>query len=371
MRITVEQFGNIFPHLAATKRAEYLGAALAAMQEFSITTRVRAAAFFAQVGHESNDLTQTHEIWQGRPDEGTPAQHRYDVRADLGNTPERDGDGFLYRGHGWLQTTGKGNTRRVSRALGLGDLFVEHPELLERPEYAARSAAYFWADNKLNRTADGLTGRGDYSDLVQFDKITKRVNGGYNGRVERERRYLHALSILTDEQFTQANDNPHLDTTSIARMTAAGAVAPLRNTAGAVAVEAPAASPTSAATATAGGGNEASPAQGGAQVVEATENASQGQQTQATATTEATSGATSIIDEIPINDTTKQVGGNIARRLGLKIGGGVATLWGLGAHGRILVVLIAAVVVGVLIYERRHVVEIGRAVLRKFKAGGE
>jgi putative chitinase len=180
--ITLKQFGQIFPTLPTDKRASYLHVLVAAMIEFQITTRTRAAAFLAQLGHESNDLRSSHEIWQGGPNEGTAAQHRYDVRADLGNTPERDGDGFKFRGHGWLQTTGKTNHRRVSRGLGLGDLFVEHPELLEQPQYAARSAGFFWADNKLNRNADKLTGRGDARDLAQFDTITKKVNGGISSR---------------------------------------------------------------------------------------------------------------------------------------------------------------------------------------------
>lgn len=57
--------------------------------------------------HESGDFRYDREIWGP-----TPAQQRYDTRTDLGNTPEKDGDGYLYRGRTGMQLTAKDNYRQ-------------------------------------------------------------------------------------------------------------------------------------------------------------------------------------------------------------------------------------------------------------------
>lgn len=166
-----------------------------AVQDAQINTRARLCAFVAELGHESSDLKHLREIWGP-----TPAQARYDVRTDLGNTPDRDGDGKKFMGRGGIQRTGKTNYLRFKEATGVD--VVARPELLELPEYAFRSDALYWNDKKLNRIADRLTLRGDDKDLATFDKITKIVNGGYNGKVDRQSRYLAAIATLPDELFT-------------------------------------------------------------------------------------------------------------------------------------------------------------------------
>lgn len=197
--ISDKQLALIMPTLSVAKRRLYLPYLLNAMAEFGINTRSRAAAFIANLAVESMELRFWAEIWQGRPDQGTAAQHRYDVRADLGNTPQRDGDGYKYRGRGPIQTTGKANYRRVSEKLGLDDLFVRQPELLERPEYGFRAAAFFWSDNRLNRISDLLRGKWDRDEEKTFKSICKIVNGGYNGLPERVRYYKRAVTVLRDE----------------------------------------------------------------------------------------------------------------------------------------------------------------------------
>ncbi len=192
--LTSQLLQKLFPGLSNAKAVEYAPHFSAAASEAKIDTRARLCAFVAQLGHESLDLKHLKEIWQP-----TPAQRRYDTRVDLGNTPEADGDGKDYLGRGGLQRTGKKNYRRFQEATGVP--VVGNPKLLELPQFAFRSDALYWTDNNLNRIADQLTLRGDAKDLATLDKITKRINGGYNGRVDRQRRYLVAIATLPAALF--------------------------------------------------------------------------------------------------------------------------------------------------------------------------
>ena len=102
----------------------------ATLEKFHINTVQRITAFLAQIGHESGNLIYTRELWGP-----TPAQQRYEGRADLGNTQK--GDGFKFRGRGLIQITGRKNYQTCEKQLGI-DLEL-HPEFLEMPEYAAQS----------------------------------------------------------------------------------------------------------------------------------------------------------------------------------------------------------------------------------------
>lgn len=137
-----------------------------AMHEFEINTPDRQAAFLPQIGHESGGLHWMVEQWGP-----TDSQRRYEMRQDLGNT--EPGDGLRYRGRGLIQLTGRANYRRCGDALGV-DL-IAHPELLGEPALACRSAAWFWKAHGCNELADA----------GEFEKITRRINGGLNGYPER------------------------------------------------------------------------------------------------------------------------------------------------------------------------------------------
>lgn len=159
--MTPEQLRVIMPQ--AKKRVDtFFGPLVKTMAEFEIDTKPRKASFLAQLAHESGQLLYVQELASGKAYEG---------RADLGNTSP--GDGVRYKGRGLIQLTGKANYLRCLMALGID--CIEHPELLETPENAARVSGWFWSSNKLNLLAD----KGDQR------AICRRVNGGYNGLQER------------------------------------------------------------------------------------------------------------------------------------------------------------------------------------------
>jgi putative chitinase len=151
-----------------------------AMAAYEIDSRYRQAAFLAQTGHESLSFAWVRERWNP---EQVPAQATYEGRADLGNVVA--GDGYFFRGRGLIQITGRANYAACGKALGLP--LLAHPELLEEPENAARSAGWFWRDFKhLNELADQQL----------FTEITRRINGGQNGAADRVERYHRALRAL-------------------------------------------------------------------------------------------------------------------------------------------------------------------------------
>ena len=175
MNLTLDQLRAIMPF--AGQRAEIFLASLnATMDEFGIDTPARQAAFLAQVAHESGSLRYTRELASGAAYEG---------REDLGNT--EPGDGPRYRGRGLLQVTGRDNYRRCSLALYSDTQhLLDHPEVLELPDPACRSAGWFWLAHHLNERADD----GD------FERITRIINGGTNGEAERLAFYERAQKVL-------------------------------------------------------------------------------------------------------------------------------------------------------------------------------
>lgn len=149
-----------------------------AMEKEKINTRLRQAAFLAQIGHESGALFYVREL-------GGPSYFaKYDGRKDLGNT--EPGDGARFCGRGLIQVTGRANYAKCSQALFGDDRLLKNPELLEQPEWAAKSAVWYWTTRNLNALAD----------QDRFTDITKAINGGTNGLEDRKNRYRIALSVL-------------------------------------------------------------------------------------------------------------------------------------------------------------------------------
>jgi putative chitinase len=143
--------------------------------KYCINTNLRLAHFLAQVIHESGRFKYETEIASG---------DEYDTRVDLGNTPEKDGDGRTWKGRGFIQITGRSNYKAVSKALGVD--FLSRPELLGTPPYDMLSAGWYWDTRNLNVLADK-------DDVVG---ITKKVNGGLNGLSDREQWLTKCKNVL-------------------------------------------------------------------------------------------------------------------------------------------------------------------------------
>lgn len=102
-------------------------------------------------------------------------------RKNLGNTEE--GDGWKFRGAGYIQLTGRSNFSAFAQAIDAPEI-MENPRLVCEPKYAALSAAWFWHKNNLNSIAHDCKA------------CTKKINGGEIGLVDRELHYKAALEVM-------------------------------------------------------------------------------------------------------------------------------------------------------------------------------
>lgn len=214
MAISQQQLLQILPN-ARPVAGVFVSVLEAAMARFRITSPVRQAAFIAQCGHESQHLTKLSESLYYKDAERVARLFKYgfdlnrngrvdpaeieDARGYLrnseklgnrvyanrmGNGPEASGDGYRYRARGLIGITGRDMYRLCGLALGLP--LLDRPELLEQPEYAALSAAWFWWDRGLN----------DLADAGLFDGITRIINGGNNGESDRRELWAKAKAVL-------------------------------------------------------------------------------------------------------------------------------------------------------------------------------
>lgn len=171
--IRLEQLLMAMPN--AGKRAEkFLPYLNRFAEEFEINTPLRWAHYLAQIAHESGELRYTKELGNKN------YFHKYDVgklKNMLGNL--KDGDGYKYRGRGLIQITGRANYQAFQNSKQVTDDIMEHPEILEQPRYATKSAMWWWWKHGLNKLADSDS----------FLAITKTINGGTYG-LEHRRKYL-------------------------------------------------------------------------------------------------------------------------------------------------------------------------------------
>jgi putative chitinase len=162
------------------------------LAKHQINTPLRLAHFFAQLHHESNlrpieenlnysfkgllkvfkkhfPTEEMARLYERKPER--IANRVYANRMENGN--ESSGDGWKYRGRGFIQITGKQNYRMLTADTGID--YLNNPDLLLTEADSMISALWYWSRNGLNRFAD--------ADDVR--KVTRIINGGFNGLTHR------------------------------------------------------------------------------------------------------------------------------------------------------------------------------------------
>jgi len=176
------------------------------METFKINTKLRLAHFLSQVAHESGNFKFIEEnlnysdkallavFGKYFDEELAEEYHRqpekianrvYANRMENGN--EDSGEGWKFRGRGYIQLTGKHNYSLFNEYVD--EDVIETPDTVSE-QYPLLSAGWFWFENGLNRVAD--TG----SDDEVVKKITRRVNGGYNGLEDRLHHFKEFLGLI-------------------------------------------------------------------------------------------------------------------------------------------------------------------------------
>lgn len=171
--ITEEQLSRLNNHLLAQRAKLFAAVLSAALVEFGITTAIRTRHFIAQVMQETGGLrslvestnytnaTRLDALFRNVQGEdharrliaaGPEAIGNTIYANKNGNGGVASGDGFRYRGRGFLQVTGRANYRSLGELLG--QPLEAQPESLGEPVPAARAAAAFWQARHINAAAD-------------------------------------------------------------------------------------------------------------------------------------------------------------------------------------------------------------------------
>jgi putative chitinase len=175
--------------------------------KFNITNNLRLAHFLAQCGHESGGFKAVSEnvnysasglkgifgkYFPGNLAESYARQPQkiasrvYGGR--MGNGPESTGEGWKFRGRGYIQLTGKQNYTNFAKFIG--EDTVSNPDLVAT-KYPLASAAFFFDSNKLWSICD----RG--ADNATVTAVTKRVNGGTIGLADRIKHFNEYYKLLS------------------------------------------------------------------------------------------------------------------------------------------------------------------------------
>lgn len=176
-------------------------------EKFGVNTPMRLAHFLAQTGHESGGFRITTEnlnysakglcgIFKkyftelsAKEFERKPEKIANIVYANrMGNGNQASGEGYKFRGRGFIQLTGKTNYQAFDKTVE--DNIEANPDLVAT-KYPLLSAAWFWSKNKLNETSDG----GATDEVVT--KVTKKVNGGTIGLQDRIKHFKEYYQLLS------------------------------------------------------------------------------------------------------------------------------------------------------------------------------
>lgn len=182
MDITQKQLLDAVPGLYKARLDEFVASFNMFHAYFGLNTRDRIIHYLAQVFHESGSLRYVEELSSGA---------QYEGRKDLGNTQK--GDGKRFKGRGFIQLTGRKNYQDFYNDGWCSDNVVAYPNLVSNFPLNQMVSMWFWDRNSLNDLADFDNGANG-EDIVK--KITRKVNGGYNGLDERVKFYQKFKKIF-------------------------------------------------------------------------------------------------------------------------------------------------------------------------------
>jgi putative chitinase len=177
------------------------------MAKFELNTPLRLAHFLAQAGHESGGFKAVNENlnygakgllgifkkYFPTPEKAALYERKPEKIANLvyggrmGNGAEATGEGYKFRGRGYIQLTGKDNYKAFDAVVE--ENLLESPDLVAT-KYPLLSAAWFFHKNGLHKIADG----GATEAVVT--SVTKRVNGGTIGLPDRIKHFKEYYSLL-------------------------------------------------------------------------------------------------------------------------------------------------------------------------------
>ena len=176
--------------------------------KFNVNTQLRLAHFLGQLQHESGlkpieenlrySAKRLTEVF-GKYFPTLEIANQYAMQPQkianrvysgrMGNGNEASGDGYRFRGRGFLQITGRNNYTALTKwakANGIDADYVNNPDLLLRESDALIAALWFWTANDLNK----------YADKDDILTITKRINGGLTGINDRKSKTLKYYNLL-------------------------------------------------------------------------------------------------------------------------------------------------------------------------------
>ena len=204
---TKEHLAKIIP--GNNKVDDWYEALCDKLPKYGITTQRRVAHFLSQCAHESANFKRLEEnlnysakalravfgrYFGNAPKRNADEYHRKPEmianyvymdefrKYKMGNVNE--GDGWLFRGRGLKQLTGRENYTKFGASVGMSA--EEAAKYVATEKGAVESACWFWDANNLNVIADT-------DDVV---KMTKRINGGNIGLADRQKRYINAMDVL-------------------------------------------------------------------------------------------------------------------------------------------------------------------------------
>jgi putative chitinase len=177
------------------------------MVKFELNTPLRLAHFLAQAGHESGGFKAVTENLNygakglrgifGKYFPTDAKALEYERKPEkianlvygnrMGNGAETTGEGFKFRGRGYIQLTGKANYEAFDKVVS--EDLISNPDLVST-KYPLLSAAWFFHKNGLHKIAD------EGSTEAVVTKVTKRVNGGTIGLADRLKHFNKYYNLL-------------------------------------------------------------------------------------------------------------------------------------------------------------------------------